>query len=335
MHPLLLAIAAATAASAKLVLFLPLNETAGTQATDYSGNNRHGRYINTPALQGRNGTRLDGVDGCIQLPNDLMRNQYTLSASIEVLIRTEQSGNYFVFGLGNAGSNGYGNGYVFVTGDPVLRGAITPSTYDNEAEVRTGSALARNVWTTLTFVVDSTAQGGGRLTLYQDGRSLGGRTNNAAIVAPGSIGTGSTSSNYIGRSTFKADKYLAGSVRNFRLWDHALSAAEVATLVPPTQAPGTGGGGGDSGTSAEDRITAALLALNIPNVDAIRGNIVLPTVSNGIPINWSSSQPEVISTNGTVIRYDQDVLVALTATANFDGASGQRTFFAMVLRAGA
>jgi large repetitive protein len=322
----LLAVVACLTATvhSRLILYLPLNKTSGTQATDFSGNNRHARYINSPQLQGREGARLDGTDDYIQLPNDLMRNQYSISASIEVNIRSEQSGYYFIFGIGNTGSNGDGNGYIFATGDPELRAAVTPSNWEAEAEIRTTAPIPRNQWKTITFVIESAA---GRIALYQDGMYLSGHTNNDNIVAPGSIGTGATSTNYIGRSTFRNDKYLAGSVRNFRLYDHALTASEVAGLQ------NTGGGGG--GTNVEDRVTAALLLLNIPNLDAIRGNIKLPTNSNGVPVSWTSSDPNIISNTGRVNRpVEGDVTVILTARVSLDGAGGERSFFATVKQAG-
>lgn len=309
----------------RLILYYPLNETSGQQATDFSGNNRHGRYVNGPQLQGSNGARLDGVDDHIKLPDDLMRNQYSISASIDVLVRSEQTGYYFIFGIGNTASNGDGNGYIFATGDPELRAAITPSNWESEAEIRTSNPLPRNEWKTVTFVIESSA---GRIALYLDGVYLGARTNNDAIVAPGSIGTGSTQANYIGRSTFNRDEYLAGSVRNFRLWDHALSATEVANLRSP-QFPGSGGG-----SSAEDRVTVALLSLSIANLDDVRGNLALPSSSNGIPVTWSSSEPNIISNTGRVNRPgNSDVVVTLTASVSFDGASGERSFFATVRRA--
>lgn len=332
------AVSLAVTAQSRLILYYPLNETSGQQANDFSGNNRHGRYVNGPQLQGSNGARLDGVDDYIQLPNDLMFNQYSISASVEVLIRPEQNNYYFIWGIGNTGSNGDGNGYVFVTGDPELRAAITPSNWDAEAEVRTNAPLPRNEWRTVTFVIESAA---GRIALYQNGAFVGGRTNNDPIVAPGLIGTGTTQANYIGRSTFRSDKYLAGSVRNFRLWDHALSANEVASLGRP-QFPGGGNGSGGNGggnqgggSSAEDRVTIALVAINIPNLEDVRGDINLPTNSQGVPVVWSSDREDVISNTGRVNRpLEDDVVVTLTARVSFDGASGERSFFAFVRHVG-
>ncbi|KAK0614458.1 hypothetical protein B0T14DRAFT_606748 [Immersiella caudata] len=320
--PSLLAVAClAATAHSRLIMYLPLNETSGTQATDYSGNNRHGRYVNGPALQGANGARLDGVDDYIQLPNDLMRNQYSISASIEVNLRSEQQNYYFIFGIGNTGSNGYGNGYIFVTGDPELRAAITPNTYENEAEIRTSSPLARNQWVTISFIIESSA---GRIGLWRDGVYLSGRTNNDNIAAPGVIGTGSTQANYIGRSVFRNDKYLAGSVRNFRLYDHALSNNEAQALGPPQLGPAPGD------NSIEDRVTLALIMLSVPGLGDVRGNINLPTTSNGVPISWASSDPDIVSERGVVNRpLGEDVVVELKARAFLSGASGERSFWAV------
>ncbi|KAK3360603.1 concanavalin A-like lectin/glucanase domain-containing protein [Lasiosphaeria hispida] len=308
----------ATTAQAKLLIYLPLNETSGTRATDYSGSNLHGTYVNGPQLQGSNGARLDGNNDYIQLPNNLLRNLGSLTASIEVNIREEQTGLYFIFGIGStASSSGAGNGYILATGDPEYRVAVSPSNWESEAEVRTTSALPRNQWKTVTFTVQTAAQ---LLGLYDDGVYIGGQTNTAAITAPGLITRGNTANNYIGRSVYTQDKYLAGSVRNFRLYDNALSAPEIAKLHRPgfqqdEPLPGGGGGGGGGGGDApEDRIVAALGSIDIPNIDNIRGNINLPVASGGLAIRWESSDTNVITANGQVTRpVGRDVVVILTA----------------------
>ena len=266
-----------------------------------------------------------------------MRDKYSISVSLEVLVRSEQSGNYFLFGLGNTDANGYGNGYIFATGDPELRAAITRYTYQDEAEIRTTRPLQREVWKTITFVIDSA---NARIALYEDGNYLGGRTNSDAIPAPGAIGTGNTTANYIGRSVFSRDNYLAGSVRNFRLWDHALSSAEVAALPRGSQQGGGGGQGGGGqgggqggGDAAADRVTAALVALNVQGLDDVRGNINLPSSVNGVQVVWESERPDVIANNGRVSRpRDEDVVVKLTAYITVDGVRGERAFYAVVRR---
>lgn len=322
MHPcaslVLVAVAFLVAtAHGRLLIFYPLNETSGTQANDFSGNGKNARYMGGPQLGGANGVRLDGNDDYVLLPSDLMRGLTSLTVSIEVRIRPEQTGNYFIFGLGNTGANGDGNGYVFATGNP-LRAAISPSDWHSEAEVRAANALPRDVWKTITFVVDGNANS---ITLYLDGASLGGRTNSGTIVTPASIGSGASTSNYIGRSTYTQDRFLSGSVRNFRLWDAALSASEVANPASASTTPPPTGG------NPVDRIASALLTLSIPDMENIRGNVNLPSAWEGLPVTWTSNQPSIISNDGVVRRPTAaDVDVVLVAKLTYQSYSGERSF---------
>ena len=41
---------------------------------------------------------------------------------------------------------------------------------------------------------------------------------------------GNTPNNWIGRSAFVADPYFAGLIDDFRIYNRALSAAEISTL---------------------------------------------------------------------------------------------------------
>lgn len=320
------------------ILFLPLNETSGTQARDYSGNNNHGRFVNNPQLRGTEGARLDGVDDHITLPNDLLRNKQHLSISAEVYVRPEQSGEYFLFGLGNTDStNGLGQGYVFATGDPQLRAGISRYTWDNESEVRTGAALPRNTWKTITFVINGNA---GTLALFTDGQFVSGRTNKVEVPVPSQLGNGATRNNYIGRSLFVKDKYLAGSVRNFRIWDHALSSAEVTAIPRGAQQGGGNQGGGNQGggnqgggsgnqDAAIKKVTSALESLSLP--EETSRNLDLPTTVNGLQVTWTSSRTDLLTNNGRVTRpRGADVTVEITARVSTDGVAGERPFYVTI-----
>ncbi|KAK1832058.1 concanavalin A-like lectin/glucanase domain-containing protein [Podospora conica] len=318
------------------ILFLPLNETSGTQARDYSGNNNHGRFVNNPQLRGTEGTRLDGVDDHITLPNDLLRNKQHLTVSVEVFVRPEQSGQYFLYGLGNTDAQtGLGMGYVFATDYPQLRAGISRYTWDNESEVRTAAALPRNTWRAVTLVINGNA---GTLALFTDGQFISGRTNSKPVPLPSQLGNGATRNNYIGRSLFVKDRYFAGSVRNFRVWDHALSAAEVAAIPRGAQQGGGNQGGGNQGggnqgggnsgnqDAAIKRVTTALENLSLP--EETSRNLDLPTTSNGLQVTWTSSRTDIVANNGRVTRpRGADVTVVLTARVNTDGVAGERPFY--------
>ena len=63
-------------------------------------------------------------------------------------------------------------------------------------------------------------------TLYVDGVSVG--TNTAMTLRPSNLGN--TVNNWIGRSAFTQDPYFHGLVDDFRVYNRALSAAEITAL---------------------------------------------------------------------------------------------------------
>ena len=71
-------------------------------------------------------------------------------------------------------------------------------------------------------------------TLYVDGQPVATNTN--MTLTPADLGD--TNQNWIGRSQFIADPYLAATVDDFQIYDHALSAAEIAALA--SGQPGAG-----------------------------------------------------------------------------------------------
>lgn len=79
-------------------------------------------------------------------------------------------------------------------------------------------------------------------------------------------------------------------------------------------------------------------ALEIPNLDDVRGNITLPTMGeNGSVITWNSSKPYVISDQddgnykaGVVNRKAKDMTVTLTATLVYKNVSETKKFTATV-----
>jgi hypothetical protein len=64
------------------------------------------------------------------------------------------------------------------------------------------------------------------ITLYVDGEQI---ASGATAVLPRDLGN--TTQNWIGRSQYAADAYLFGSIDDFRIYNRALSAAEVRYLA--------------------------------------------------------------------------------------------------------
>jgi len=105
----------------------------------------------------------------------------------------------------------------------LVRFAITTTSNSAEQQLSSASALATG-WHHIVVVLDVGATYTG--TLYIDGAVAG--TNTAMTLRPSSIGN--TANNWIGRSAFTADPYFAGLVDDFRVYNRALTAAEITML---------------------------------------------------------------------------------------------------------
>jgi hypothetical protein len=112
---------------------------------------------------------------------------------------------------------------MFLTVDtgPGVRFAITMDGPANEQQISYGSTLSAGTWHHLV-VTHSGSIG----TLYLDNVQAGQNTH--MTLSPSRLG--STTQNWIGRSQYAADPYLNGQVDNFRIYNRALSSAEVQSL---------------------------------------------------------------------------------------------------------
>jgi aBig family protein/concanavalin A-like lectin/glucanase superfamily protein len=287
-----------------LVAHYPLAQTAGTAVTDASGNGRDATVQGGATWRGSEGLQLGGSDGYVKLPDNLLRGLSAVSVSIQVKIDSDQAAPYFIWGIGNTVS-GAGNGYLFTTGN-AYRTSIATGNFSTEKTVTKGSNLARGVWKTLTYTLaDNTG------VLYEDGVEVARSTTITAL--PPAIGNGTTTADYIGRSMYTSDRYLKGSVRDFRVYDHALTAAEVNAL---------------GGISDADRVARDAAALSV--ADTATSDLTLPVSGpNGAAISWASNSPAVISPAGKVVRPaagQPDASVVLTATVSRGFATQMRTF---------
>jgi large repetitive protein len=301
---------AQAAAEDHLVAHYALDETSGTLAADSSGNGRDAQIAGGATLTGGEGIRLDGADDHVKLPNNILAGITSITVSTEVLVRPEQGTPYFIYGLGNPATSSSGTGYLFSTGN-AYRTAITTGNWSGEQNTSSGANLSRGVWKTITYTLDDATN---TATLYLDGVQVA--RNTGVTVTPAQIGGGTTTANYIGRSNYAADKYLSGSVRDFRIYDVALSATEVAALQP----------------SDETKAQRDLDAISLGDLSNVTTDLTLPTAApNGSAITWATSDAAVISSTGRVTRPASGTAqVTLTATAVKGSATRTRDFTATV-----
>ncbi|WP_171112854.1 family 43 glycosylhydrolase [Streptomyces gossypiisoli] len=205
-----------------LALWYKLDATSGTVAADASGNGRNGTVNGTAIWSGAGeGLTFDGSSTYIKVPDNIMSGMNSITVSMDVQIDAAQATPYFLYGFGNT-ANGAGNGYLFTTGNS-FRTAITSGSWSSEQNTQVSTALQRSVWKHVTYT-----QTGSTGVLYEDGREVA--RNTSVTVTPGSIGSGITTANYIGKSLFSGDKLLKGKMRDFRVYNRALAPGEVLEI---------------------------------------------------------------------------------------------------------
>ncbi|MCG7210072.1 LamG domain-containing protein [Streptomyces arenae] len=204
-----------------LILDYPLDEFSGNVAYDSSGNNRDGTVNGTVSWKGNEGLAFNGSDTYIKMPDNLMAGLSSITVDFDVWIDPTMGKPYFLYGMGNS-SNGSGNGYLFSTGNQ-FRTGITQSDFHAEQQTRpsTSYQLARGMWKHVTYT-----QTGSTGILYENGAEKA--RNTSVAITPGAIGNGTTAADYIGRSLYSTDLYFKGRMRDFRLYNRALAAKEVA-----------------------------------------------------------------------------------------------------------
>ncbi|MFG2935875.1 family 43 glycosylhydrolase [Streptomyces sp. NPDC048282] len=213
---------------ADLLLHYDFDESGGNIAVDSSGHGYHGTYVRTPAF----GTGVEGgsfrMSGdatsspYVRIPNGVLKNADSVTVSTYAKWRGGDSFQW-LFGLGPDSDT-----YLFATpsnGGSSLYSAITKASWSAESKLTAGSQLTPGQWKHVTVTLDGTT---GTMVLYVDGIEAARTTT---TIKPSELYDASKDyTGYIGRSLYSADPYFGGEVDDFRIYDRALSAAEVMEL---------------------------------------------------------------------------------------------------------
>ncbi|WP_329331836.1 family 43 glycosylhydrolase [Streptomyces sp. NBC_00663] len=298
-----------------LALWYKLDAASGSTVTDASGNGRDGTVSGTADWSGTGqGLAFNGSDTYVKVPNDVMKGMASITVSTDVLIDSAQTTPYFIYGFGNSSASN-GNGYLFTTGNS-YRTSIATGNWSTEQTTKPSDAhnLTRAVWKHLTYT-----QTGSTAVLYEDGVEVG--RNTSVTITPGAIGSGTTTANYIGKSVYSGDKLFKGRVRDFRVYDRALDAAEVEQLSLPVATQGV----------ADDKA-----ALDLGDTGAVTADLDLPKTgtAGGSAISWASDNTAAVSDTGKVTRPAAgapNAHATLTATLKKGTVTDTRTFEVTVL----
>jgi hypothetical protein len=181
-----------------------------------------------PRVPGKigNALKLSGNGEYVNLPKGIVSglHDFTVSAWVNPSANSPWS-RVFDFGSGT-------NNFMFLTlsagGGPLLFADAIPTNTAGDVIAGPGT-LPLNTWSHVAVTLS-----GNTGTLYVDGQPVA--TNNNMTITPADLGD--TTQNWIGHSQFIADPYLAATVDDFQIYDHALSAAEIAALA--SGQPGAG-----------------------------------------------------------------------------------------------
>ncbi|WP_406322466.1 family 43 glycosylhydrolase [Streptomyces sp. NBC_00519] len=212
---------------ADLLLHYDFDETGGNIAVDSSGHGYHGTYVGTPAFgTGVKGGsfKMSGDTGSpyVKVPGGVLKGADSVTVSTYAKWKGGSSFQW-LFGLGPDSDK-----YLFATpsnGGNSLYSAITKASWSAESKVTAGSQLTPGQWRHVTVTLDGAT---GTMVLYVEGVEAARTTT---TIKPSDLYDANKDySGYIGRSLYAADPYFGGEVDDFRIYDRALSAAEVMEL---------------------------------------------------------------------------------------------------------
>ncbi|HHY83912.1 MAG TPA: hypothetical protein GYA07_00040 [Verrucomicrobia bacterium] len=218
----------------RLIAHLKFDETSGAHARDASGNGADG-------VLSAGGTWMAGRQGgAVHLARD--RKQYVAlpagittnlnDFTIATWVRLSSLSSWmriwdFGFGSPLARVENTPTRYMFLSpraGSGVVRFAITGSGGALEQQIDGTAPLPVGVWKHVAVTLS-----GSNGVLYVDGVPVG--TNSQIHLTPAQLGH--TTQNWLGRSQY-ADPYLDGMLDDFRIYDRALTPAQIAALAAST-----------------------------------------------------------------------------------------------------
>jgi hypothetical protein len=204
-----------------------LDEVCGDSPTvlDSSGNGHHGTYIgDVKYVEGFDGDALefDGRDDYVELPIGSVIGSLTNST--------------FAIWLDSQPGGSWARAFDFGTDDPNVYMCLGPRWWfmdDMYFAITTEGAANQNLvqpvgfdidtgWHHVTVTIDTDRK---TTTLYYDGEVL---ASNGTLI-PSDLGE--TTNNWLGRSHDDNDSYYLGSMDDFRIYDYALSQAEIARVM--------------------------------------------------------------------------------------------------------
>jgi len=211
------------ATTPELIVNLPLNEGSGTTAADIAGRARNGLLAGGAGWgagrKGGSAVSLDGKSAYVALPADALAQSSDFTVSAWVYWNVAST-NTRVFDFGTT-DIAY---MALIPRDASgrMRFSASRSHYFGEQSITATGALPTGRWAHVAVKLM-----GNIGKLYLDGTQVGETTG--IVITPFQLGD--TPNAWLGRSQYGADPYFNGRIQDLRIYNGALSNAQIAALA--------------------------------------------------------------------------------------------------------
>ncbi|MEU8200440.1 immunoglobulin-like domain-containing protein [Streptosporangium sp. NPDC049046] len=271
-----------------LVHHFALDETSGTTLVNSgsAGSAANATLVNPEkATLTGNGVRFNpdsyasALDGAyVALPKDITAGMSNLTVDYDVWVDPANVGEHQMWGFGRkSGScdvDTGAQGSIFASNTQRFRVAVGSANLQQN-RVR----MTEGAWTHVTYTQSLNANGTSWTgTLYLDGVQ---HATSTSLTTPPSVNAAGTNCNFLARSQTSGHYSFRGTLRDFRVYDRAVSPEETLALAKKTVSNG---------------VSADAAAIDLGLTSAIVRDIVLPKVGSvaGSAITWTSSDPSVV-----------------------------------------
>lgn len=214
-------------------------------------------------------TKSEDYGPYLQLPDGILDD--CDSATISMWVKLDKVSNYNWKSLWNFQTDD--EKYFFVWIDSWEGWGCMPTIskegYDPRKYIVKKVPIDKDRWILTTVVMDGTT-----MHYYENGKLIGSVDTKMTVKD-----LGHTTKNYIGNTFSSEDGTTTGSFAEFKIYNRALSAEEIAGMYNPS----------DDDIIAEDKT-----CLDLGDVSAIQGDIKLPSKGiNGSDITWTSQNTAI------------------------------------------
>lgn len=279
----------------------------GTLVNPASASVVSGRAPGASSLRLSGGAATSTTAPYVKIPNGLFAEASTLTISAWV----EWDGGADFQWLYNLGRDK--DAATFFTpsfqGDGRARSSIKPVNGTAEVGVQAASALEKGTWQNVTTTIDQST-----ITFYLNGVKIGSEPAALDLDAVMHRAAGTTSG-YLGKAFWAGHPFFAGAIDDFRVYDVALDATQVAALV------GEGAPAIESLVSDELAVrTTVGTAPELPVTVAAR---FADATTRGVAVAWDPVDPATYAARGS-----------FDVTGHIDGFDGTVTAHVAVARDG-